>query len=35
MGDLYAEASRRLENNPEAEAEVRALYARWDAIRSW
>ena len=30
MGDLYAEASRRLENNPEAEAEVRALYARWD-----
>lgn len=30
MGDLYAEASRRLEENPELEAEVRAVYARWD-----
>jgi arginyl-tRNA synthetase len=30
MGDLYAEATRRLEENPELEAEVRALYARWD-----
>ncbi len=30
MGDLYAEASRRLEENPELESEVRALYARWD-----
>ncbi len=30
MGDLYAEASRRLEENPELEQEVRALYARWD-----
>lgn len=30
MGDLYAEASRRLEENPEFEAEVRALYTRWD-----
>jgi arginyl-tRNA synthetase len=30
MGDLYAEANRRLEENPEAESEVRALYARWD-----
>jgi arginyl-tRNA synthetase len=30
MGDLYAEANRRLEENPELEAEVRALYARWD-----
>jgi arginyl-tRNA synthetase len=30
MGTLYAEASRRLEANPELEAEVRALYARWD-----
>ncbi|HVP20967.1 MAG TPA: arginine--tRNA ligase [Anaerolineaceae bacterium] len=30
MGDIYAEASRRLEENPEREAEVRALYARWD-----
>jgi arginyl-tRNA synthetase len=30
MGSVYAEASRRLEENPEFEAEVRALYARWD-----
>jgi arginyl-tRNA synthetase len=30
MGDLYLEANRRLEANPELEAEVRALYARWD-----
>ena len=30
MGDLYAEANRRLEENPELEGEVRALYARWD-----
>jgi len=30
MGDLYAEANRRLEENPELEAEVRALYKRWD-----
>ena len=30
MGALYAEASRRLEENPELEAEVRDLYARWD-----
>ncbi len=30
MGDLYAEASRRLEENPEYESEVRALYGRWD-----
>ncbi len=30
MGDLYAEASRRLEENPDLEAEVRAVYARWD-----
>ncbi len=30
MGGVYAEASRRLEENPELEAEVRALYARWD-----
>jgi arginyl-tRNA synthetase len=30
MGDLYAEASRRLEENPELESEVRALYGRWD-----
>jgi arginyl-tRNA synthetase len=30
MGDLYAEASRRLEDNPELETEVRQVYARWD-----
>lgn len=30
MGDLYAEANKRLEENPELEDEVRALYARWD-----
>ncbi len=30
MGDLYAEANRRMEENPEAESEVRALFARWD-----
>lgn len=30
MGEIYAEANRRLEENPELEAEVRALYVRWD-----
>lgn len=40
MGFLYAEASRRLEENPELESEVRALYARWDkrdpeVVRLW
>jgi len=30
MGDLYAEATRRLEENPQWESEVRQLYARWD-----
>ena len=30
MGSIYAEANHRLEENPELEAEVRALYARWD-----
>jgi len=30
MGDLYAEATRRLEENPEYEEEVGELYARWD-----
>ena len=30
MGDIYSEANRRLEANPELEAEVRALYSRWD-----
>ena len=31
MGDLYAEATRRLDEHPELDAEVRALFARWDA----
>ncbi len=31
MGDLYAEAVKRLEANPDLETEVRALFARWDA----
>jgi arginyl-tRNA synthetase len=30
MGDIYAEANRRLEEDPAGETEVRALYARWD-----
>ena len=30
MGKVYADASRRLEENPDLEAEVRAIYARWD-----
>ncbi len=30
MGDLYAEASRRLEENPDLEVEVRTVYTRWD-----
>lgn len=30
MGEVYAEATRRLEENPDLEAEVRAVYARWD-----
>lgn len=30
MGAIYTEASRRLEENPEYEAEIRALYGRWD-----
>jgi len=30
MGDLYAEAARRLDAEPELDAEVRALFARWD-----
>ncbi|HJW90320.1 MAG TPA: arginine--tRNA ligase [Anaerolineales bacterium] len=30
MGDLYAEASRRLEENPDLESEVRALFGHWD-----
>ena len=34
MGDIYAEANRRLEENPDLEAEVRDLYARWDRRES-
>ncbi|MEJ2266298.1 MAG: arginine--tRNA ligase [Anaerolineales bacterium] len=30
MGDMYAEATRRLEENPELDAEVREVYTRWD-----
>jgi arginyl-tRNA synthetase len=30
MGKVYADASRRLEENPDLESEVRAVYARWD-----
>ena len=30
MGQVYAEATKKLEENPELEGEVRALYARWD-----
>ena len=30
MGELYAEANRRLEENPDLEKEVREVYARWD-----
>lgn len=30
MGDLYAEAVRRLDQNPELEIEVRQLFNRWD-----
>jgi len=30
MGQVYADATKKLEENPELEAEVRALYARWD-----
>ena len=30
MGAMYAEACRRLEENPDLESEVRALYTRWD-----
>ena len=30
MGNIYTEAVRRLEENPDLEAEVRALYVRWD-----
>ncbi|GAB4527552.1 MAG: arginine--tRNA ligase [Anaerolineales bacterium] len=30
MGDIYAEATRALSDNPDLETEVRALFARWD-----
>ncbi len=30
MGDLYAEAERRLDEDPSLESQVRALFARWD-----
>lgn len=30
MGDLYAEANHKIEESPEAESEVRALFTRWD-----
>ena len=34
MGKVYADASRKLEENPDLETEVRAIYARWDKQRS-
>ena len=30
MGAMYAEACKRLDDNPELESEVRAIYLRWD-----
>jgi len=30
MGSIYAEASKRLEENPELESEVRGIYSLWD-----
>jgi arginyl-tRNA synthetase len=30
MGSIYSDATRKLEENPDLEAEVRAIYARWD-----
>ncbi len=30
MGELYAEANRRLAENPDLESEIRELYTRWD-----
>lgn len=40
MGSVYADASRRLEENPELESEVRLVYALWDQrdpeiVRLW
>lgn len=31
MGDLYAEANRELEKDPQGESEIQALFARWEA----
>jgi arginyl-tRNA synthetase len=31
MGDLYAEASKELEADPNGEAEIRELFAKWEA----
>ncbi len=31
MQDIYAEATRLVENNPEYEAEARTIFARWEA----
>ena len=31
LGDLYAEANTRLEENPEFEDEIKVVFARWDA----
>jgi arginyl-tRNA synthetase len=30
MGNIYAEATKQLEENPDLEAEMRTVYARWD-----
>jgi len=30
MGEVYAEASKRLEEDPDLETEVRSVYTRWD-----
>jgi len=31
MGDMYAESTRMLEQDPDGEAEIQALFARWEA----
>ena len=31
LGDLYAEANKRLDETPEFEDEIKAVFARWDA----
>ncbi len=31
MGDLYAEATKYLDDNPEGEDEIRAIFARWES----